>query len=133
MRAPLEGTAAALAAERWGGRAVPAAIVEDIAAIESASDFFSLVSIDHRLHHAIHRMAGNGYLLATLDWYLTLSIRLVAAVGQRLPQEPVDELATTMHDFHDQFAAIADGDGAAAAELARRHAGFSEVLLRRVL
>lgn len=133
VRAPLEGVAASLAAERWGGRDMPAEIAADIAAIRSAPDFFSLVAIDHRLHHAIHRMAGNSYLLATLDWYLTLSIRLVTAVGRRLPHEPFGELGATMQDFRGQFAAIAAGDAEAAAELARRHAGFSEDLLRRVV
>ena len=78
-------------------------------------------------------MAGNSYLVATLDWYLTLSIRLVTAVGQRLPDQPAEELAATMQDFRDQFAAIAAGDGVMAAELAHRHAGFSEALLRRVV
>lgn len=133
VRAPLEGAAAALAAERWGGRDLPEAVAADIAAIGSAFGFFPLVAVDHRLHHAIHRMAGNSYLLATLDWYLTLSIRLVTAVGQRVPNQPVEELAATMQDFEEQFSAIAAGDAATAAELARRHAAFSEDLLRRVV
>jgi DNA-binding GntR family transcriptional regulator len=132
VRAPLEGVAASLAAERWGGRETPTRVVEDIAAIEPASDFFSLVAIDHRLHHAIHKMAGNSYLLTTLDWHLTLSIRLATALGQRLPRQPVEELAGTMQDFQEQFAAITAGDGRRAEALARRHAGFSEQLLRRL-
>lgn len=133
VRGPLEGVAAALAAERWGGRAAPPQVSADIAAIASAPDFFSLVAIDHRLHHAIHRMAGNSYLLTTLDWHLTLSIRLATALGQRLPSQPVVELAETMQDFREQFAAISAGDAPAADALARRHAGFSEELLRRIL
>lgn len=133
VRSPLEGLAAALAAKRWGGRYLPSEITADLAAIAITSDFFALVAIDCRLHHAVHRMVGNSYLLATLDWYLTLSIRLVTAVGQRLPTQPAEELAETMQDFHHQFAAIADGDAAKAQELARRHAGFSEQLLRRVV
>lgn len=133
VRAPLEGLAAALAAKRWGGRALPDAVTGDLAASAAASGFFALVAVDHRLHHAIHKMAGNSYLLATLDWYLTLSIRLVTAAGQRLPDQPAEELAETMRDFRDQFAAIAAGDAAEAERLARRHSGFSEELLRRVV
>lgn len=133
VREPLEGVAASLAAERWSGRETPPEVTADIAAIESASDFFSLVAIDHRLHHSIHRMAGNSYLSTTLDWHLTLSIRLATALGQRLPRQPVAELAETMLDFREQFAAIAAGDRPTAEAVARRHAGFSEGLLRRVL
>ncbi len=133
VRAPLEGLAAALAAERWGGRELPSAVTDDLEATVTAPDFFALVAVDHRLHHAIHRMAGNSYLLSTLDWLLTLSIRLVTAAGRRLPAQPADELAETMRDFRDQFAAITAGDAAEAEGLARRHAGFSEELLRRVV
>ena len=133
VRAPLEGLAAALAARRWGGCDLPAEVSADLEAMTGAHDFFALVAADHRLHHAIHRMAGNSYLLSTLDWYLTLSIRLVTAAGQRLPAQPAEELAETMQDFRDQFAAIAGGDAAGAEQLARRHAGFSEQLLRRVV
>ena len=133
VRAPLEGVAAALAAERWAGRELPSAVADDLAAMATAPDFFALVAVDHRLHHAIHRMAGNSYLLTTLDWLLTLSIRLVTAAGQRLPAQPAEELAETMRDFRDQFTAIIAGDAAEAERLARRHAGFSEELLRRVV
>jgi DNA-binding GntR family transcriptional regulator len=133
VRAPLEGQAAALAAERWSGRELPSGVTADLAAMSAAPDFFALVAVDHRLHHAIHQMAGNSYLLTTLDWLLTLSIRLVTAAGQRLPAQPADELAETMRDFRDQFAAITAGDAAEAERLARRHAGFSEELLRRVV
>jgi len=133
VRAPLEGVAAALAAERWGGHELPDEVTAHLASMAGASGFFDLVAIDHRLHHAIHRMAGNSYLLATLDWNLMLSIRLVTAAGRRLPAQPADELAESMRDFCDQFAAIAAGDTAEAERLARRHAGFSEQLLRRVV
>jgi DNA-binding GntR family transcriptional regulator len=133
VRSPLEGAAAALAARRRSGGDLPREISADLDAIATTPDFFGLVAIDHRLHHAIHRMTANSYLLSTLDWYLTLSIRLVTSVGQRLPDQPVEELAATMRDFRDQFAAISAGDAAGAETLARRHAGFSEQLLRRVL
>jgi DNA-binding GntR family transcriptional regulator len=133
VRSPLEAVAAALAAERSSVPEVPGHVAADLAAIASTNDFLALVAIDHRLHHTIHRLARNTYLLATLDWYLTLSIRLVIAASRRLPAPPAQELAATMEDFHDQFAAIAAGDAARAAELARRHAGFSEQLLRRIV
>lgn len=133
VRSPLEGLAAALAAERWGGCDLPEGVTADLEAMAGVTDFFGLIAVDHRLHHAIHHMAGNSYLLSTLDWYLTLSIRLVTAAGRRLPSQPAVELAETMQDFRDQFAAIVAGDSAAAERLARCHAGFSEELLRRVV
>jgi DNA-binding GntR family transcriptional regulator len=133
VRSPLEGVAASLAARHSYGHDLPTGVAADLAALAGTQDFLGLVAVDHRLHHAIHRLARNSYLLTTLDWYLTLSIRLVIAAGRRLPAPPTQELAETMRDFERQFAAIAAGDEDTAAELARRHAGFSEQLLRRVV
>jgi DNA-binding GntR family transcriptional regulator len=133
VRAPLEGVAARLAAERLGARDLPRGVGPDLEAIPRTGDFLELVAIDHRLHRAIHSMARNSFLLNTLDWYLTLSYRLVFAASRRLSDPPSAELAETMNDFHDQFAAIGRGDAAAAEDLARRHAAFSEHLVRRVV
>jgi DNA-binding GntR family transcriptional regulator len=133
VRSPLEGVAARLAAERFGSGELAPEVDRDLAAIAATDDFLALNAIDHRLHRAIHRLARNTYLLGTLDWYLTLSYRLVLAAGRRLSRPPASELAETMSDFHDQFAAIRAGDAAAAEDLARRHSGFSEQLLRRVV
>ena len=133
VRSPLEGVAARLAAERFGSGELPPELRSDLAAIAATGEFLALIALDHRLHRAIHRLARNTYLLCTLNWYLMLSYRLVLAASRRLPRPPVEELAETMSDFHDQFAAIRDGDAAAAEDLARRHSGFSEQLLRRVV
>ena len=133
VRSPLEGVAARLAAERFGNGELPPEVDSDLGAIAETSDFLALIAVDHRLHRGIHRLACNSYLLGTLDWYLTLSYRLVLAASRRLPRAPVEELAGTMSDFYDQFAAIRDGDAVAAEDLARRHSGFSEQLLRRVV
>jgi DNA-binding GntR family transcriptional regulator len=133
VRSPLEAVAARLAAEHSAGRDLDPVVEADLGAVSASNDYLELIALDHRLHHAIHRLAGNRYLLATLDWYLSLSIRLAIAAGRQLPNAPAEELAETMRDFRDQFAAIRAGDAAAAAELARRHAGFSQRLLRRVV
>ncbi len=133
VRSPLEAVAARLAAEHNAGHDLPPAVDADLDAISRAGDYLDLIALDHRLHHAIHRLASNRYLLATLDWYLSLSIRLAIAAGRRLPAAPGEELAETMQDFRDQFAAVRAGDASTAAELARRHAGFSQQLLRRVV
>lgn len=133
VRSPLEGVAARLAAERFGGGELPPEVRSDLAAIAATGEFLALIALDHRLHRAIHRLARNTYLLGTLDWYLMLSYRLVLAASRRLPRPPVDELAETMSDFNDQFVAIREGDATAAEALARRHSGFSEQLLRRVV
>ncbi len=133
VRSPMEGVAARLAAERFGQGEPPSGVSADLDAIPVTRDFLALIAIDHRLHHAIHSLARTSYLLGALDRYLTLSYRLVLAAGGRMSSAPVEELAETMSDFHDQFAAILGGDAAAAEDLARRHSGFSEQMLRRVI
>jgi DNA-binding GntR family transcriptional regulator len=133
VRAPLEGVAARLAAERNGGRELPAAVSADLDEIARASDFLELIALDYRLHRAVHVLACNSYLLSTLDWYLALADRLVLAVSRRLPNPPAEELAAAMSDFREQFAAISCGDAAAAEDLARRHACFSEQFVRRAV
>jgi len=133
VRVPLEGVAARLAAERHGSRELPADVYAYLDAVDQASDFLALLALDYRLHRAVHVLALNSYLRSTLDWYLALASRLVIAVSRRLPRPPAEELAATMNDFREQFAAISRGDGAAAEDLACRHARFSEQFVRRAV
>ena len=46
------------------------------------------------------------------------------AATRRLPAPPAEEMAETMADFHDLFAAIVAHDGDRAEEIASRHSGF---------
>jgi DNA-binding GntR family transcriptional regulator len=133
VRSRLEGLAARLAAERFGNGELPAEVAANLAAIPGTTDFLALTAIDRHLHKTVHRLAHNSYLLDNLDWYLNLSIRLVLAAARRLPAPPVEEMAETMADFHDLFAAIVAHDGARAEGIASRHAGFSEGMLRRTV
>jgi len=131
VRSKLEGLAARLAAERFGDGELPPEVAADLALIPEVTDFVALVAVDRRLHKVVHRLARNRYLFDNLDWYLNLSIRLVLAAARRLPSAPVEEMAETMADFHDLYAAIVAHDGDRAEAIASRHAGFSEGMLRR--
>ena len=133
VRAPLEGLAARLAAERFGDGELPPEVAANLEAIPRTDDFVTLTAIDRHLHKTVHRLSRNEYLLDNLDWYLNLSIRLVLAAARRLPAPPTEEMAATMADFQDLFAAIVAHDGARAEQIARTHAGFSEDVLRRAV
>lgn len=133
VRCTLEGLAARLAAERFGDGTMPPEIAEDLAAMHSTSDLISLLAIDYRLHRVVYRLARNSYLLESLNWYLTLSFRLVLAATQRLRTAPVEELIDAMDEFNALFEAIRTGDAARAEEIARRHSGFTEMMLRRTM
>lgn len=133
VRSKLEGLVARLAAERFGDGDLPLEVAADLASIPEMTDFVALTAVDRRLHKVVHHLARNRYLLDNLDWYLNLSIRLVLAAVRRLPVPPVEEMAETMADFHDLFAAIVAHDGDRAEEIASRHTGFSEGMLRRTV
>jgi len=133
VRSTLEGLAARLAAESFGNGVLPAQVAVNLAAIPGTTDFLALIAIDRHLHRTVHRLSRNSYLADNLDWYLKLSIRLVLAAAERLPSPPAREMAETMMDFHDLFAAIVAHDGARAEQIASRHAGFSEGMLRRTV
>jgi len=133
VRSTLEGLAARLAAETFGEDELPDDVAVNLAAIPETTDFIALVAVDRHLHKTVHRLSRNRYLVDNLDWYLKLSIRLVLAAAERLPSPPAQEMAETMMDFHDLFAAIVAHDGAKAEQIAGRHAGFSEGMLRRTV
>ena len=57
----------------------------------------------------------------------------MVAATRRLPAPPTEEMAATMADFHDLFAAIVAHDGARAEQIASRHAGFMEGVLRSAM
>ena len=133
VRSTLEGLAARLAAETFGEDELPDDVAVNLAAIPETTDFIALVAVDRHLHKTVHRLSRNRYLVDNLDWYLKLSIRLVLAAAERLPSPPAQEMAETMMDFHDLFAAIVAHDGAKAEQIASRHAGFSEGMLRRTV
>jgi DNA-binding GntR family transcriptional regulator len=133
VRSRLEGLAARLAAERFGDGELPPGVAADLTLIPETTGFLALIAVDRRLHRVVHHLARNRYLLDNLDWYLNLSIRLVLAAARRLPAPPVAEMAETMADFHDLFVAIVAHDGDRAEEIASRHSGFSEGMLRRTV
>jgi DNA-binding GntR family transcriptional regulator len=133
VRSGLEGLAARLAAERFGDGELPPEVATNLEAIPRTTDFLALTAIDRHLHKTVHRLSRNDYLVDNLEWYLNLSIRLGLAAARRLPAPPTEEMAETMADFHDLFAAIVAHDGARAEQIASRHAGFSEDMLRRTV
>jgi DNA-binding GntR family transcriptional regulator len=131
IRMPLEGLAARLAAERFAEGDIPAEIATDLAAISETDDLLALLAIDIRLHKKVHRMARNELLEDNLEQLTNLLIRgFLLAARRQLPAALVEEMAATMADFHDLFAAIAAHDGVTAEQIAVAHAGFSEHTLR---
>ena len=133
VRSALEGLAARLAAERFNDDPLPPEVATNLAAIPQTTDFLALTAVDRHLHKTVYRLSRNGYLEDNLDWYLNLSIRLVLAAARRLAAPPTEEMAATMADFHELFAAIVAHDGTRAEQIAVRHAGFSKDMLRRTV
>jgi len=133
IRAPLEGLAARLAAQRYPGDEVPATVTAELADLATIDDWVQLIAIDRRLHKMVYRLAKNPYLEDNLERYLNLSARIVLAAIQRLASPPTQELVDAIGEFRGIFAAIAAGDPRQAEELARHHTGFGETMIRAVV
>lgn len=122
VRAALESLAAELAATRQRSGLVPPASIEALrataaafeAAVEAGSDELTVANLE--LHQSIARLAANPYLEDALGriWDLIV-VSSAAHFGDR-------EWRETVVDQHRRLvSAIAEGDGAAAAVIARQH------------
>ncbi|MDP9401648.1 MAG: GntR family transcriptional regulator [Actinomycetota bacterium] len=129
VRAPLEGHAAQLAAQRMDDalRAEAHGLVDALEALEPA-DGEALMRADERVHRFAWRAAGNGYLAATLEGYYALSLRVWYLVLDRVPG-----LSATVHDEHRLLEALLAGDGDAAGERMREHVLAFEADVARAL
>ena len=130
VRLDLEGLAARHAARRADAHDRRAArdLSTEIHARDRSHDPRELIRLDQRVHHCVHRAAHNSYLQATLDEYLTLSLRLWF-----LGLDRVHRLDEAIAEHHDILHAVIDGDAAGAEAAARAHVTAFWRAIRAVL
>ena len=88
MRAELEGYAAELAALRMDDastRVRPRRCGREIEELTRVNDQDGLMRFDERIHRCVWEASGNPYLIATLERYFTLSLRVWYLVLDRVP------------------------------------------------
>ena len=118
VRLDLEGLAARQAARRAdaGDRQRINDLITEIRGRSRRQDPRDLIRLDQRVHQCVHRAAHNSYLQATLDEYLTLSLRLWF-----LGLDRVHRLDAAVAEHGDILHAVADGDAPGAEAAARAH------------
>ena len=118
VRAELEGYAAELAARRMDalGAERCQALLTELDALEGGVDQSALMHFDERIHHVTWELAGNPYLVRTLERYFTLSLRIWYLVLDRVPG-----LGGSVHHQAELLATLLDRDGAQARRLMRDH------------
>jgi DNA-binding GntR family transcriptional regulator len=118
VRAELEAQAAELAAMRMDGaiRLECEQLAEEIEQLERTGDSDALMHLDERIHRLVWRAAQNPYLLATLERYFTLSLRVWYVVLDRVPG-----LGSAVHEQGPLLRAILAHDGTRAGRLMRDH------------
>ena len=116
VRVELEGLAARLAAERADAtdRVSASRLLTDLGA--GAAGQRALIRMDQRVHHCVHHATHNRYLQASLDEYLTLSLRLWF-----LGLDRVHRLEEAVDEHRGLLVAVLDGDPDAAEAAARGH------------
>jgi DNA-binding GntR family transcriptional regulator len=129
VRAELESHAARLAAER--------ATEDELAEVERLAgdlgtrtdvDERDLMEMDERVHRHVYRCAHNRYLARTLEEYYVLSLRI-----WHLTLDRPRELRIAVFEHQAMLEAIAERDGAVAANLMRGHVRDFERAMRRLL
>jgi DNA-binding GntR family transcriptional regulator len=117
VRAELEGQAAELAARRMDEeqRASFERLREELDSFHEA-DQEDLMRFDERIHEAIWEASRNPYLMATLERYFALSLRIWYLVLTRVPG-----LGGAVHDQVKLLDALLAHDAAKARELMREH------------
>lgn len=143
VRVGLEGLSARLAAERADDRdrGDAARLLADLdgpsgpdpstprvppPADSRRAEVRSLIRMDQRVHHCVHRASHNRYLQETAGKYFTLSLRLWFLGLERVRR--LDEAVT---EHRDVLAAVLEGDAGAAEDAARAHVtGFWQEMHR---
>ena len=138
VRTDLEALGAKLAAQRADSAdrsrtrelldEIGAAPLTALSATPGPEPVRSLIRLDQRVHHCVHRATHNRYLQETLSQYLTLSLRLWF-----LGLERVRRLEEAITEHRDVLTAVLDGDGEAAEQAARSHVSGFWQEMRRVL
>ena len=118
VRADLEGCAAELAARRMGPEARREAevLLAQVHELGRLDDHDGLMRFDERIHRFTWEAAGNPYLLATLERYFTLSLRVWYLVLDRVPG-----LGHAVHDQVQLIEAMLDRNGPRARTIMREH------------
>lgn len=130
VRLELEALAAGHAARRADqqDREVAAGLIAEIGSQDRGQEPRDLIRLDQRVHHCVHRATHNHYLQATLDEYLTLSLRLWF-----LGLEHVQRLDAAVAEHAELLHAVAAGDSGRAERAARSHVASFWKAIRTVL
>jgi DNA-binding GntR family transcriptional regulator len=118
VRAELEAHAAELAARRLdaGLRERAQALLAQVREPERAADPDALIGLDEAIHRLAWEGSRNPYLIATLERYFALSLRVWYVVLDRVPG-----LSAAVLDHAALLEAILAGDGVAARALMHEH------------
>jgi DNA-binding GntR family transcriptional regulator len=118
VRAELEGYAAELAALRMSAetRVLAEELLDEVDHINHSGDQDRLMRFDQRIHRFTWEASGNPYLIATLERYFTLSLRVWYLVLDRVPG-----LGHTVHDQVQLIEALIARDGGRARTIMREH------------
>ena len=129
VRSALESHAARIAAERANDadRQELVALIAELDA-EARYDDRALMAFDQRIHFAVYRATHNQFLVATLEEYYLLALRIWF-----LALEQPRELEQAVLQHRDLLEAIVARDGAEAERIMRAHVDNFETAIRRVL
>jgi DNA-binding GntR family transcriptional regulator len=130
VRVPLEGHAAARAAERLtpARREELEELLAELREQDESDDVELLIALDARVHRFMYAAAANPYLETTLARYFNLSLRIWYLVLDRLPH-----LSARVIEHENLLEAIAAGDVEGAREIAATHVTTFEQEIRAVL
>lgn len=118
VRVELEGYAAELAALRMSAetRVLAEALLDEVDHLTQLGDQDALMRFDERIHRFTWEASGNPYLIATLERYFTLSLRVWYLVLDRVPG-----LGHAVHDQVQLMEALLDRNGTRARTIMREH------------
>jgi DNA-binding GntR family transcriptional regulator len=129
VRSALESHAARIAAER-ANDADREELVALIAELDTGAQYDDreLMAFDERIHRAVYRATHNQFLVATLEEYYLLALRIWF-----LALEQPRELEQAVLQHRALLEAIVARDGAEAERIMRDHVDNFETAIRRVL
>jgi DNA-binding GntR family transcriptional regulator len=129
VRSALEAHAARIAAERANetDREELAQLIAELDAA-TAYDDRALMAFDERIHRAVYRATHNQFLVATLEEYYLLALRIWF-----LALEQPRELEQAVLEHRALLEAILARDGVGAERIMRDHVDNFETAIRRVL
>jgi DNA-binding GntR family transcriptional regulator len=118
VRAELEGYAAELAALRMSAetRVLGQQLLAEVERLSEQGDQDALMRFDERIHRFTWEASGNPFLIATLERYFTLSLRVWYLVLDRVPG-----LGHAVHDQLQLIEALLDRNGPRARTIMHEH------------